>query len=339
VEWSVEYVNKWYGEDFLEKSHYANILNGIRKNIPGSREALVTLVGDTSIPEIVRATGLTELNRNPTPAAANALQKPLYSSSPLLRYAAVSSLDFVESKDRMNMAKHLLKDPVLAVRIEAARALSSVSPSYMTQSERQALDKALLEYIDVQKMNGDRPSSHLNLGVLYIQRGLIDKAEAAYRKAIALEPVYMLGYVNLADLYRQQGNDAAGEEILRNALSINSKAAEVHQSLGFLLTRTKRKNEALDHFKKAMEFRPDNPYLAYIYGLALNDAGYAKEAFQVFEKTLQLHPYDRDILLALVTIHRDRKEYDESRKYADKLVEYWPQDSGYRQLLQSIPIE
>ena len=337
VEWSVEYVNKWYGKDFFQQSNYAKIFDGVRRNIPGSAEALVYLVGDTSIPEIVRATGLSELGRNPTPAAASALQQPLYSSSPLLRYTAASALDFIESKDRMNMAKHLLRDPVLAVRIEAARALSSVPPNYMTQSERQALEKTLLEYIKVQEMNGDRPASHLNLGVLYIQKEQLGKAEAAYRKAIELEPVYMLAYVNLADLYRQQGNDAAGEEILRNALEINSEAAEVHQSLGFLLTRTKRQPVALNHFRKAMELRPDNPYLAYIYGLALNDAGKSEEAFQVFEKTLQQFPYERDILLALVTLHRDRKEYEESRKYAEKLVEYWPRERGYRQLLREIP--
>ena len=120
-------------------------------------------------------------------------------------------------------------------------------------------------------------------------------------------------------------------------MEINSEAAEVHQSLGFLLTRTKRQPVALNHFRKAMELRPDNPYLAYIYGLALNDAGKSEEAFQVFEKTLQQFPYERDILLALVTLHRDRKEYEESRKYAEKLVAYWPRERGYRQLLQEIP--
>jgi len=337
VEWAVEYVLKWYGKDFFQNSHYAKIFNGIQKNIPGSGEALVYLVGDTSLPEIVRATGLSELDRFPTPAAVKALQQPLYSRSPLLRYSAAHSLDFIEPQDRMNMAKHLLKDPILAVRIEAARALSSVPPNYMTQSERHNLDRALLEYIDVQKMNGDRPASHLNLGILYVQLRQFNKAEAAYRKAIKLEPVYMLAYVNLADLFRQQGKDVAGEEILRHALEINSEAAEVHQSLGFLLTRTKRQHEALDHFKKAMELRPDNPYLAYIYGLALNDAGDPEQAFQVFRQTLQEFPFERDILLALVTLHRDRKEFKESRKYAEKLVEYWPGDSGYRQLLQEIP--
>ena len=297
VEWSVEYVGKWYGADFFQKSEYAGIFDGVRKNIPGSTEALVSLVRDTSLPEIVRATGLSEMSRYPTPAAVKALQQPLYSSSALIRHAAATALDFVDAKDRMNMAKHLLKDPVLAVRIEAARALSSVPTNYMTQSERRALKKALLEYIQVQEMNGDRPSSHLNLGVIYVQQGQLDKAEKAYRKAIDLEPVYMLSYVNLADLYRQQGNDQAGEAVLRHALEINPHAAEVHQSLGFLLTRTQRQREALDHFKKAMEVRDDNPYMSYIYGLALNDAGNAEEAFRIFKKALLQFPYDRDIFI------------------------------------------
>jgi len=336
VAWAVEYVVKWYGQDFVESPHYGRIFYDVRRNVPAAGDALLYLVSDTAQPDIVRATALSELNRFPTEAAVNSLRYQLYSASALLRYAACRSLDFVEARDRMNIAKHLLTDPVLAVRIEAARALASVPSSYMTRSERQNFEDALSEYIRVQEFNGDRPSSHLNLGVLYVQQGQYEKAEASYRKAIDLEPVYMLSYVNLADLHRQLGNDKKAEEILRSALKIDAENAEVHQALGFLLTRTARKSEALQHFEKAMKLRPDNPYLAYIYGLALHDTGNSKKAFDVFEYTLQDYPYERDILLALVTLHRDRREYEESLVYARKLVEYWPQNGGYRQLLLEI---
>ncbi|UCF64822.1 MAG: tetratricopeptide repeat protein, partial [bacterium] len=323
--WALEYIIKWYGQDFVESPHFGKIFRDLRRNVPGAGEALLFLIGDTAQSDIVRATALAELDRFPTEAAVKSLRYQLYSASPLLRYAGSRSLDFVEPRDRMNIAKHLLTDPVLAVRIEAARALSSVPSNVMTRSERQNFENALSEYIRVQELNGDRPASHLNLGVLYVQQGRFQKAEAAYRKAIALEPVYMLSYVNLADLYRQQGNDTKAEEILREALKIDSDNAEVHQAVGFLLTRTARKSESLQHFEKAMKLRPDNPYMAYIYGLALHDAGNSEKAFDVFENALQDYPFERDILLALVTLHRDCKEYEESLIYAKKLVEYWPQ--------------
>jgi predicted CXXCH cytochrome family protein len=336
-QWASDKVLEWYGPDFKESMQFAEIIQGARNSVPGAGNYLIQLVGDTSYPAIVRATGLSLINRYPSRGAVEAVRINLYDTSPLVRIGAIRSLNMVDLRDRLNMAKHLLTDPILAVRTEVAFVLSETPRNLLTSSEFQSLQRAIAEYIKVQLLNGDRPSSLLNLGVLYMQLGEWEKAETIYNTAIKLEPVYMLSYVNLADLYRQQGRDGLAEEILRNALEINPQVGEVHQALGLLLTRTGKRTEALEHFKVAMEFQAEDAYSAYIYGLALHDAGETKQGLEVFRQSLKHNPYSQDILVALVTINRDVGNFMESHFYAQKLTEYWPNNPGYLRLLQEIP--
>ena len=63
------------------------------------------------------------------------------------------------------------------------------------------LERALQEYISSQQAMAERPEAQTNLGGLYAALGENEKAAAAYKTATDLNPVYVSGYVNLADLY------------------------------------------------------------------------------------------------------------------------------------------
>ena len=59
------------------------------------------------------------------------------------------------------------------------------------------------------------PESHLNLGLIAVAVGDVQQAEQAYKTALRLDARFSPAYVNLADLYRQQGRDQDGERVLR----------------------------------------------------------------------------------------------------------------------------
>ena len=62
----------------------------------------------------------------------------------------------------------------------------------------------------------------------------------------------------------------------------------------------------------------------------------AEKAITVLEETHRRHPNDPQILLALVTVHRDHGDRKAALRYAEKLVLLSPQDQAARQLLRQL---
>ena len=88
--------------------------------------------------------------------------------------------------------------------------------------------------------------------------------------------------------------------------------------------------------KHAWELQSDNPRYGYVYGIALNSAGKSNEAIVVLEETLQHHTSNPQILMTLITIHRDHGNLKVAKQYMKRLVALAPQDPAVRQLLQQL---
>jgi predicted Zn-dependent protease len=94
--------------------------------------------------------------------------------------------------------------------------------------------------------------------------------------------------------------------------------------------------EGLAHLKRASILRPDEAGYAYTYAIGLNSTGDAARAVSALEDALKIHPYNRDILVALATIQRDRGKRAEALRYAETLMRLWPQDQSYKRLYQDL---
>jgi tetratricopeptide (TPR) repeat protein len=335
-QWSVNYINNWYGKDLLENPHYGEILYAGQTGFPGAGDSLTKLVLDTSQAKIVRASALWLLGRYPGQTSAQVIRSELNHNDPLIRYAALHALDIFTPNDRLALAKHLLQDPVLAIRNEAVRVLASVSPGAFSPSRRKVFEDALAENIKCHMVNADHYSTHLNLGTLHLNLKQYDIAEESYKTAIRFEPGFIYSYINLADLYRLQNREDEGERILRSALDINPNSSNIHHALGLLLARKNRLPEALSSMKRATELNPDDPNLSYVYGIALNSIGKVDSAVVLLKQAHQRHPYNLELLFAIVTIQRDRGFIDSAIQYARKLVLLAPQNPNYNQLLNQL---
>lgn len=157
-------------------------------------------------------------------------------------------------------------------------------------------------------------------------QGKAAMARTAYRTALRLDPGFVPAYANLADLYRSLGADAEGEETLRAGLEVAPESADLHHALGLLYIRGKRLEEALDELRRAMELDSDNPRYPYVYAVALKETGDVAGALEVLAGAYQGHPSNRDILLALATIHRDAGNLADALSYAQALRRRYPDD-------------
>jgi Flp pilus assembly protein TadD len=177
------------------------------------------------------------------------------------------------------------------------------------------------EYRAAQGFNADRAEAWLNLGALEARLGRFDRAEAAYERAIQLQPAFMPAYVNLADLYRGQGREEDSERVLREALARQPEVAEVHHALGLLLVRRKRMPEALGELATAAKLEREVPRYTYVHAIALDSTGQHAQARAVLAEAQARFPGDRDILAALVQLSLQAGDRGAAARWAEKLRE------------------
>jgi Flp pilus assembly protein TadD len=327
-EWAAQRAVEWYGP--RDEPHYGQTLSAARNDLPGNDVLLLRLAKDPEQPVIARATAVSSLRDLTVPGTLDVVRRALGHRDPLMRHAAVSALEGADPRLLLELVFPLIHDPVRGVRVEAAGAVSSIPAGLLSPEQAAARDRAFDEYRDAQSFNADRPEGQLGLGVLAASLGRVEEAERAYREALARAPEFVPAYVNLADLYRTLARDDEGERLLREGLTVVPDSPELWHSLGLLLARAQRTPEALDALARAAASETATARYLYVYGVALDSTGDTRRALEVLEDAHRSHPGDREILLALATIHRDRGSYESAVEYAARLAELSPWDPNVR---------
>jgi predicted Zn-dependent protease len=137
-------------------------------------------------------------------------------------------------------------------------------------------------------------------------------------------------------LYRAQNRDDEGERLLKDALSSSPDEPSLTEALGLLMVRQKRGAQALELLEDAARGAPNNARYAYVYAIALNDAGKTRDAIETLEVSIKAHPYDRDSLAALVNFLDQSGDLVKSLSYANRLDELEPNDPAIREMLKKL---
>ncbi|MDJ0958914.1 MAG: tetratricopeptide repeat protein [Arenicellales bacterium] len=316
--------------------HYGVAIQAGRSGSLDAETQLIRLAQNPELPGIVRATGATLLGNYLSPLSIQTIAGLLQDKDPLVRVNAVSALEGLEPKLRLRLASGLLDDPETAVKIEAANLLADVPGELMNSNQRLAFGEAIDAYIEVQENNADRPESWTNLGNLYLRLGNAEKAMLQYEHAIDLDPAYTPAYVNLADSYRSQKQDAEAERVLVEAIAEMPEQASLRHSYALLLIRQNKLKQAMKELKRAVELDPRNVRFRYVYGVALSSVGDLNNAITELESANAIYPADRDVLVALVNFHQQNGDLASARRYAQDLVTRAPWDRNAKALLKRL---
>jgi predicted CXXCH cytochrome family protein len=339
AQWAADAVARWYGPGRRPGPDWATTIAAARQGLPGTSEALAALATAPDRAPIVRATALSlfpTFAGDVTPTMIKAYLGGLHDPDPLVRVAAIEALSPFGPEQRLQLLPSLLADPVLAVRVAAARSLAVVPPDQLPAGQRTDLDRALKELEAAEMASADRPESHLALGAVDAERGDAAAAEAAYRQALRLDPQFVPAMLNLADLYRALGRDGEAETLLRQAVATAPDDAAAAHAFGLLKARQGKLEDALALLRNAATLAPDDARYAYVYAVALNTAGRSADALAVLSAANGRHPSDLDILTALATISRDAGDRPGATGYAEQLVRVAPGNAAARALLDSL---
>lgn len=298
-QWAADAVVRWYGEERRREPHFGEALSAARSGAVGSEAALATLAGDASQPAIARATALREIAPWVSPDSLSVLERGVRDADPLVRLGAAEAAQGVPPEQRVALLAPLLRDPVRAVRIEAAHALTEVPSDALSPSERSAHADALAEWRAAQTANVDRPDAHVNLGALHARFGDRAAARSEYETALRIGPWFVPAYLNLADLLREESRDDAAEPLLRRAIEIAPDSADAHHALGLLLVRRRDLPGAIVALERATQLAPADGRYAYVYGVALHSGGETARAIAFLERHAERRPGDRPVAALL----------------------------------------
>jgi tetratricopeptide (TPR) repeat protein len=307
AQWAADSVAAWYPQRKPGFQSFAGAFSAADRGDPSTARELASLIDDAAQSPLVRASALARARTFPTKDVIEATGRALADSDALLRAAAAETLVDADPATRAELLPPLLRDPVRLVRMAAARSLAGEPEGRLLGDERAAFPAALDEWVAAQRFNADRPEALTNLGTLSLARGRREDAVAAFRRAIALDPAFVQASVNLADTERTRGDEAAAEKVLRQALARDPRAGAAHHALGLALVRQGRRAEALASLKAAHELAGDDARFAFVYAVALHDAGNRERAVTVLRDALGRHPWDRDLVETLAAYE------DESR--------------------------
>ncbi|HEY2525686.1 MAG TPA: tetratricopeptide repeat protein [Candidatus Binataceae bacterium] len=321
ADWAASAMARWYGHQPAGFQRFAEALHARAIGAPEAPGALAQLAADSEQPAIARASALALMAGYSESDRAEPMRTGARDASPLVRRAAARLLPEANPQASPDVSARLLRDPVRAVRIEAAQALAGAPAAALPAGESAALQSAVGEYIAAQELNADRPEALSNLALLFAREQRFDEAQREFAAALALDPSFAPAAVDLADLDRELGRDADGEHMLRKAIARSPADASLQHALGLLLVRQGRGQEALDHLAAAARLDPASARFAYVYAVALNGAGQGGKALEVLEDDVVRHPYDCDALGALVAFYRSAGNSKMADGYAKRLAE------------------
>lgn len=333
--WAAEAIAKWYGPRRRQEPHYGEAFALARSGQPGGREALAELIGRRDTAAVVRASALAELRQDPVTGMAARIEAAR-DEDPEVRAAAADSAEGLPVEQRVAVLSRLLKDPVRAVRVAAARSFSGVPSDQMPVDVRPAFESALAEYIAAQSVALDMPGAQFNLAAVYENTGRRELAEKHYLAALKIDPDFTAARANLAVMWSGQARNADAERILTEGLKRNPSLGELQYSLGLLLAEDKRMDEAERALGRAAALLPDRADVHYNHGLALQQLGKTGAAESALLVAARLAPNDPAAPYALAIFYSQTGRQQEALEWAGKLAALRPGDPQVARLIASL---
>jgi tetratricopeptide (TPR) repeat protein len=102
---------------------------------------------------------------------------------------------------------------------------------------------------------------HINLGLAYEHKGMLDLAEKEYLKAAGKKDDWSVPYFNLGNIAYRKKDLKTAEKYYRKALDLDKQNPDIMNNLANLLHETGRDVEAGALIEKAISIQPKDEYL------------------------------------------------------------------------------
>lgn len=179
-------------------------------------------------------------------------------------------------------------------RAKEAAALKTLLAEVNAALTANNLDVAVLKLNEAVEKIPNCAECHVQLGEIYSRRKQNEQAEAAYKKAIEVDPKSAPAYDGLAALYNTTGRlpeaaDAAAKAMELNSASGGGDATSAYNA-GAIMMNSGKIAEAKTQFQRAIQLDPTLAEAHFQLGMTHINTGNVGEAIKALEQYLQLAP-------------------------------------------------
>lgn len=169
--------------------------------------------------------------------------------------------------------------------------------------------------------------AHHNRGLALASAGQLDSAEAAYKRALELNPHYAEIHYNLGTLKLRRGATDAARSEFQRTLQLDPLHVEANYNLGVLLLEQGRHRDALPLFLTAVRLAPHKPEIHNNLGSALMMSGRNSEAITEFQRALALDPDSAPTHSNLAQALTAVNQFDEALAHYRRAAEIQPESA------------
>jgi spermidine synthase len=146
------------------------------------------------------------------------------------------------------------------------------------------ISTALKSYEKILTLDSDHILTYHNMGNIFHELELMDRAESAYKSTIRINPFYVFGSISLARLYVFSGQPDKAIKVLNDTLNWYAGDQEINLYLGLAYAFKNDNEKAIQKFKTSLEWDPDYPPAHYYLGVQYKtrNPGLAKKYLQTF---------------------------------------------------------
>jgi len=170
----------------------------------------------------------------------------------------------------------------------------------------------------------------------------IERAEANFERAIALDGEFAEAYAGLAFVYATRGIVGGytgaeayekGHSVAAKALALDDALAESHEAMGAIYSLGLKLKEAMQEHEKALELNPNYVVGRYMHAYALMYDGRLDEAILEFKKAEELDPIGAARNGGLCIAYLAMGDEENAFKVAKRFVEIEPDDLNANNVL------
>lgn len=167
--------------------------------------------------------------------------------------------------------------------------------------------------------------AHLGLGAALARLGRHAEADAACRRALAIEPQSAAAWFLVGNIYKLCGDLERAVECYRSAIERDAAFSDAHCQLAFVLYKVGRYAESHASHAAALTVKPNFAEVHHNLGLLWLETGYPEEALASFERALELRPDTLVTQTCIAHALRDLGRLDQALVHYDGVLARQPQ--------------
>lgn len=186
------------------------------------------------------------------------------------------------------------------------------------------LDEAIDKLETSASLQPNSPLVHMNLGRVYMKKGLYQEAIERFNKVLRLERSNSTAFSLIAACYTLQDEFKDGENYYKKACKVGVNNPQIHTNYATALAQKGKRFKAVEIYKAALKIDPNDFEALHYMGIVLCDLGHFEDAVETLEKAIKVENKNpvTYFYLSLASIRLDKSK--EALALVEKALELKP---------------